>query len=100
MLDSLWGLVGRLPETWIPIAAFGLKAGVISAVIVVLDALIVTTGVDSYLQITHGRRTTKFICAWFAGGAIVGVLGSLVQIYEQTVQAAFVVALSWRTFYR
>jgi hypothetical protein len=93
MLDSWMGGLGIPPSV-----VFGFETGGLSSLLLILDWLAVVTGRESYLQITHGRRTLRFILVWFLGGGIVGGLGTFIHLYEQTPQAALLVALTWRTF--
>jgi hypothetical protein len=94
-MPSLAEAAGVIP----PQLLFALEAGALSATVFLLDWLLVVVGQQSYLRVTHGRRSPVFLCFWFVGGVVVGGLGSLIHLYEQTPQAAFIVALTWRTFF-
>jgi hypothetical protein len=94
MLTTLLSGIRVVPPTII----FGMETGALSSLILFLDWLSVAAGRDSYLQVTHGRRTWGLLFVWFFGGGIVGALGAFINFYQQTPQAALLVAFTWRTF--
>jgi hypothetical protein len=93
-----WSLEGGTPTAYIIFSAF---AGAIGAGVVVLDACSVSLGGDSYLQLTHGWRSTpKAVIIWLIGAMIASAVGLAVRVFEPTPIAAVVPALAWRTFIR
>jgi hypothetical protein len=77
---------------------FGIVAGLLSAAILLFDGLVVLVHGKGVLGVTHGWRTLWMLIVWFFGGFMAGGFGALFTMYETTLQAAFLAALSWRTF--
>jgi hypothetical protein len=78
---------------------FAIVAGLLSALIVVFDWLVVLARGKGILGVTHGWwRTPLLAVVWFLGGFMAGGGGILLRMYEATLQAAFLAALTWQTF--
>lgn len=77
---------------------FGAEAGLCSAALMFLDWLCVNAGKESFLQVTHGRRTPWLVCLWFLGAAVVAGLGSAISFYQQSWQAALLIGFTWTSF--
>jgi hypothetical protein len=93
-----WSLDPGTPAAYIVFSAF---AGVIGAGVVLLNACSVSLGGDSYLELTHGWRSTpRAVIIWVIGAIIASAVGLAVRVFEPTPIAAVVPALAWRTFIR
>jgi hypothetical protein len=78
---------------------FGIVAGLLSSLILLFDWLVVVARGKGVLGVTHGWwRTPLMAVIWFFGGFMAGGAGALLRMYEATLQAAFLAALTWQTF--
>jgi hypothetical protein len=76
---------------------FMIASGLVGSDIVLLDACSVSLGRDSYLDLTHGWRTTpKAALVWTMGAVLGSGIGLLARVFEPTPIAAVLVALTWR----
>lgn len=80
---------------------FMAAAAIVGIAIVGLDACIVASGGNSFLGLTHSLRTTpKVVLIWAVGPGFVAAFGLGLRIFEPTLQATILVAMTWRSFGR
>ena len=80
---------------------FMAAAAIVGIAIVGLDACVVASGGNSFLGLTHSLRTTpKVILIWAVGPGFVAAFGLGLRIFEPTLQATILVAMTWRSFGR
>jgi hypothetical protein len=79
---------------------FAGASGAISLLVFLLDLLVCAAGSTrkGFLGINHGFVSIPLAVVWFAGGAIAGILGYLVRLFEATPTAAVIAGVTWRTF--